>query len=110
MFFMIENNNSMAMVMLPQSVWERIALTLEEVKDMLCKKTTDEINAQWIESTDARKMLGVSPKTWQTYRDKRIIPFSQVGRKIYVRRGDLEAFMEKHFIQSKLRKEDINDE
>lgn len=103
--------NKKLMVMLPQSVWERITLTLEEVKDMLRKKTTDEINAQWIESTEARKMLGVSPKNWHTYRDIKIISFSQIGRKNYVRRGDLEAFMEKHFIQSiKARKEDINDE
>jgi excisionase family DNA binding protein len=46
-------------------------------------------------------MLGVSAKTWQTYRDERRIPFSQFGRKIYVKRADLEAFMEKHYINSK---------
>ncbi len=40
-----------------------------------------------------------SQKTWQTYRDKRLIPFSQFGRKIYVKRADLEAFLEGNKIE-----------
>jgi LmbE family N-acetylglucosaminyl deacetylase len=55
----------------------------------------------WVESTEARKILGVSAKTWQDYRDKRVIPFSQYGRKIYVRRADIEAFLQKHFVKAK---------
>ena len=90
----------MAMVMLPKEVWEGVQSSLQELKEMLQSKTADEINGQWIESTEARKMLKVSSKTWQTYRDKRIIPFSQVGRKIYVRRSDLLKFMEEHYIAS----------
>ena len=68
---------------------------------MLAAKSAEELNRQWIESTEARKMLGVSQKTWQTYRDKRIIPFSQVGRKIYVRMADLQDYMESHYISAK---------
>lgn len=93
--------STMAMVMLPQSVWEGVANDLQEVKELLKVKSADEIGNQWVESSAARKELGVSQKTWQTYRDKRIIPFSQVGRKIYVRRSDLQKFMESHYIQAK---------
>ena len=45
-------------------------------------------------------MLGVSPRTWQAIRDRREIPFSQYGRKIYVRRADIEAFLVDHMITS----------
>lgn len=89
------------MVMLPKSVWEEMCANIQEMKEMLREKTTDEMNGQWVESSEARKMLGVSAKTWQSYRDKRIIPFSQVGRKIYVRRKDLEDFLNKHNINNK---------
>ena len=65
------------------------------------EKTEEEINSQWVESTVARKLLGVSQKTWQTYRDERRIPFSQFGRKIYVKRADLETFMESHYITAR---------
>lgn len=89
-----------SVVVLPQAEWEGIKELLNEVKDTLKNKSAEEINSQWIESTQARKMLGVSAKTWQDYRDKRVIPFSQFGRKIYVRRADIENFMEQHYIKS----------
>ena len=76
-----------ALVVLPQDEWEGIKGLLNQVKDTLLAKTEEEANAQWIESSEARKMLGVSARTWQDYRDKRVIPFSQFGRKIYYRRA-----------------------
>ena len=90
-----------SVVMLPQAEWEGIKDLLNEVKDTLQTKSAEEISSQWIESTEARKMLGVSAKTWQDYRNKRVIPFSQFGRKIYVRRADIEAFMQQHYISAK---------
>ena len=89
------------MVMLPKSVWESIQETLHEVKDLLKAKSKEEINGEWVESVEARKLLGVSPKTWQNYRDERRIPFTQFGRKIFVKRADLESFMEQHYIQAR---------
>lgn len=95
------NGNTTTLVVLPQSVWEGVQNDLQEMKELLKVKSADEISSQWVESTQARKELGVSAKTWQTYRDRRIIPFSQVGRKIYVRRSDLQKFMEEHYITSR---------
>lgn len=91
---------TMAMVVVPQKVWQEVKEDLQEVKELLTAKSTEEARNEWIESVEARKMLGVSPKTWQTYRDRRIIPFAQIGRKILVKRSDLEAFMEAHYIHS----------
>ena len=90
-----------SVVMLPQAEWEGIKGLLNEVRETLQTRSAEEISSQWIESTEARKMLGVSAKTWQDYRDKRVIPFSQFGRKIYVRRADIEAFMQQHYISAK---------
>ena len=101
---MANNTTQAAMpsvVVLPQAEWEGIKDLLNEVKDTLLTRSAEEVNSQWIESTEARKMLGVSAKTWQDYRDKRVIPFSQFGRKIYVRRADIEAFMQQHYISAK---------
>lgn len=53
---------------------------------------------KWIQSEDARKMFGVSKKTWQTWRDKRHIPFSQFGMKVYYHLDDLNNFMIEHKI------------
>lgn len=85
-------------VLLPKSELEAITASLEEVKALIKGKAKDDAGAEWIESTEARKMLGVSQKTWQTYRNSRALPFSQFGRKIYVRRADIDAFLQSHTI------------
>lgn len=92
---------SLAMVVLPKSVWEELASEIKSLKNILQQKNEEEVSNQWIESTQVRKLLGVSAKTWQTYRDERRIPFCQFGRKIYVKREDLNSFMESHYITSK---------
>lgn len=92
------------MVVIPQVLWENISKTLSNVEALLQKKTEEEVSNQWIESTQVRKILGISAKTWQTYRDERRIPFSQFGRKIYVKQSDLESFMQEHYINSRSQK------
>lgn len=88
----------LAMVVLPKSAWQEITSKLNELKGILQDKKKEEINSEFIESKEARKLLGVSQKTWQDYRDKRVIPFIQFGRKIFVRRSDLNNFLDKHYI------------
>ncbi len=87
-------------VMLPKAELEAITSTLNEVKELIKGKAQEEAKARWIESEEARKILGVSSKTWQTYRDTRALPFSQFGRKIYVKQSDLDAFLESHSIRN----------
>lgn len=91
----------MAMVLLPQSEWEAVKRKLDDVASLVVSRNYDEASTEWIESGEARKRLGVSQSTWQNLRDERKIPFCQYGRKIYVRKADLQAFMEKHYITAK---------
>ena len=86
------------MVVLPEAEWQRLQKKLDDISSLVSKRNTDELNSEWIESSVARKVLGVSKSTWQSYRDQRKIPFSQFGRKIYVKRADLDAFMKEHYI------------
>jgi hypothetical protein len=86
-----ENNLSLAVV--PQDFLDKMEAEMNQIKALLKAKNESEINFQWIESLEIPKILGVSRKTWQTYRDKRLLPFSQIGSKIYVKRADLEEFM-----------------
>ena len=90
----------MTMVVLPQD-------TLDEIMDVV-RRAADNQGAksaakddEWLTSEEARKILGVSPKTWQNYRDRGIIPFSQTGRKIYVLRSDLDNYLKSHRISRK---------
>lgn len=61
------------------------------------QKKEDEL----LTSEQARELLGVSKSTWQAMRDQKRIPFSQIGRKIYVKRSDVEAYINNHTINNK---------
>lgn len=86
------------MVMVPQEEWQSLNDKLDRLAEMIENRNATDRGAEWLESEAARKLLGVSPKTWQNYRDQRVIPFSQIGRKIYVNRADLDAFLRHHRI------------
>ena len=47
------------------------------------------------------RLLKVSPKTLQTMRDERRIPFSQFGRKIWFLRSDVIQYINKNRIDSR---------
>lgn len=95
----VQESGAVAMVVLPKSALDELKSSISDLKEMIMGKALEEVSSQWVESEEARKILGVSPKTWQTYRDSRALPFSQFGRKIYVRRADIETFLESHMIR-----------
>ena len=61
----------------------------------LQKKETEE----YLTTAEVKQILHISQKTLQEYRRRRLIPFIQRGRKIYVKRSDLDAFQEANRIK-----------
>ena len=86
------------MLVVPHEEWQSLHEKLDRLTEIIERSQNVNSGSEWLESEDARKLLGVSPKTWQNYRDQRLIPFSQIGRKIYVNRADLDNFLHKHRI------------
>lgn len=87
------------MVMIPQEEWQSLNDKLDRLVEMIENRNATDRDAEWLESEAARKLLGVSSKTWQNYRDQRVIPFSQIGRKINVNRADLDTYLSRHRIE-----------
>lgn len=86
-------------ILVPREEWETIKMRTEETNQMIRLLVEGQQSNYWLTSEEARKLLGVSNKTWQEYRNRRYFPFAQIGRKIYVKRSDLEIFMENHSIK-----------
>lgn len=108
MQFMFKNSSlnnpqpaTATMVVIPQEEWLSLHEKLDRLAELVTNRNADDRNSEWIESDAARKMLGMSPKTSQNYRDQRVIPFSQISRRIYVCRADLEDFMRSHYIKTR---------
>lgn len=87
------------MVMVPQDEWNRITKTVDELKDLvnifLSQKSGDLLTMEQVQ-----EILGLSGRTLLRYRKLKKLPFIQVGRKIYVKRQDLDAFIDTYYIPS----------
>lgn len=93
------NTEALKFNVLSEAELNYIKQKLETIEQALSTKSEEDISSSYIESKKIPKLLGISLKTWQTYRDKGVIPFVQLGSKIWVKRADLEAFMNKHYIK-----------
>ncbi|MDP1725572.1 MAG: helix-turn-helix domain-containing protein [Bacteroidota bacterium] len=88
----------MNFIVLEAEKFEKLTSEITEIKEAIQNKTEQDLAASFIESKKIPKLLGISLKTWQTYRDKGTIPFIQFGSKIWVKRADLEAFLNEHYV------------
>ena len=50
----------------------------------------------WLDSPDVMKLLKISSRTLQGYRDNGILPFSKIGGKIFFKLEDIETILEKN--------------
>lgn len=87
---------STTLQLIPNEELISLKAEIKEIKDILKKKPEELFQLHWVESTKIPPLLGISRRTWQSWRDKRIIPYSQFGSKIYVRLSDINAHLEKH--------------
>ena len=96
----MENANQYSVVVLPKESWENIIKTLEELKYKVERLPAQEKD-EWLDSKAVCEYLGISLRQFQKYRDERRIAFSQFGRKVYVKRSDIDNFLDKHRIKSR---------
>jgi excisionase family DNA binding protein len=60
---------------------------------------------KWLSNDDVCHLLMISKRTLQSYRDNGILPFAQIGRKIYYKASDIDDYLEAHYIKSSYQKE-----
>ena len=96
----MKNEIERVVVGIPQTTLDELVQEVKAVKE-LCESRfqKNKTGAEWLSSEEVKKILGVSAKTWQKYRNERRIPFSQFGRKNYVKRSDMEDFINSHCIK-----------
>ena len=75
---------------------------IDSVREELAKSSVSGGSVdEYLTSKEVCEELGISSRQFQKYRDERRIAFSQFGRKIYVRRSDLNEFIASHRIPSR---------
>ena len=90
-FYQDMEMNRNAVVLIPQEQIGEMLEKLTRIENLILGDAKKEAGEEWLKSEDARKLLGVSAKTW---RDARKIPFTQFGRSIWVKRSAIEDFLQ----------------
>lgn len=75
--------------------------TIDEYRRLEADGGRETNGEEYLGSRQVCEELGISARTFQRYRDERRIAFIQRGRKIYVKRSDLNAFQEANRIETR---------
>lgn len=74
--------------------------TMKGKMDKLLSGKSPNFN-NWLSSERVCKVLYISNRTLQNYRDSGILPYSKVGGKIYLNMNDIDEVMRKNYVPKK---------
>ena len=73
------------------------------MNDLSSKSRTDgqkqELFNLWLDTKEVAKLIGVTTRTIQNYRDQGMLPFSQIGRVIRYRAEDIQDFLMQYYVR-----------
>ena len=65
-------------------------------------------HTDWLHNGDVCRLLNISKRTLQHYRDTGVLPFSQIGHKCYYKREDVGRLLETKSVKSNTNKSKNN--
>ena len=71
-----------------ERAFERFTLRMDE----LCMGHTKQLS-KWLDNEDVCRLLGISKRTLQTYRDNGTLPYSQINHKMFYKASYIEALL-----------------
>jgi DNA-binding transcriptional MerR regulator len=89
----------MEAVILTKDQYQNLVVQLEEIKSALTEKQKDPKDV-FLDNLEFLKLMNISKRTAQTWRDEGIISFSQVGSKIYYRMSDVQKLLDSNYNQA----------
>jgi hypothetical protein len=91
----------MEAIILTSEQFERIERSINELKEIIiANKRKNPLSETWLDVQEVCLLLKISKRTLQSYRDNRILPYSQISGKIYFKATDIEAHLIKHYVKT----------
>ena len=75
--------------------FERIKRCLHELVERSKKLSPSRIEDEWWDNQDVCRILNISKRTLQTYRDNGTLAYTQINHKIFYKPEDVEAVINK---------------
>jgi len=88
----------MEAIILSSEQFDKLVSQIEILNERVEKiNRKDPLEDRWLDIQDVCELLHISKRTLQSYRDKGILPFSQIGAKIYYKASDIQKHLDKHY-------------
>lgn len=71
---------------------ERAFERFENCMEELCAGHTKQLS-KWLDNGEVCRLLNISKRTLQTYRDNGILPYSQINHKMFYKSSDIEVLL-----------------
>jgi hypothetical protein len=81
------------MMVVDPTMLETVIAEIGALKSMLQTRHVKSYSDDWVSGKEVMEMLGISSKTLQNYRDRRVIPFSKIGKKIYYNKKEIDKLL-----------------
>jgi len=83
-------------VILTQEQYNEIITRIDEIKSEI-KGTSKASGNEFVDNVDFIKLMNISKRTAQAWRDEGKISFSQVGGKIYYKMSDVQEMLKSNY-------------
>jgi hypothetical protein len=92
----------MNLIAIPENDFREIKKELAEIKNIVSQVSRPStLGEQWLDVSDVCVALNISKRCCQNWRDQGILPFTQLGGKIYFKASDIDANMMKNYVSVK---------
>lgn len=82
-------------IVLPEELQE-VVDRLNKIENIL-KSKQEKFDDPFVDSLEFLHLMKISKRTAQSWRDEGIIPFSQIGNKIYYKMSDVKQLLNNHY-------------
>ena len=89
----------MEIIVIETATYEKTLKEIENFLDTIDKLITASSHktiGEWLDNQEVCLILKIAPRTLQNLRDTDQISYSQIGKKIYYKKEDIQKFIEKH--------------
>ncbi len=90
----------MELKIIDSRAFEKLIQAVKELLEKTNRLNSSGTEKEWLDNQDVCILLGISLRTLQTYRDKKLLPYSQVAHKCYYKAKDIQLFIEKNKVKS----------
>ena len=91
------------LILLPETEYEELTAKIDQVNekldDLFSNPPQDSKCLDWLTSDEVIKLLQISRKTLQNYRDDNLIGFTRINRKIYYSKAEIEQLLRENYVK-----------